>query len=143
MIAEHEKQALLRELDEIAARRKERMRLGQFPKLKAQPLKPEPGLPRVGVEVAERVHRQSGERLVEQQARDAESAAEYNRRVDAVMREQAQREWRQEMAQRALDFWMEQRLFAEEAERRFQRELDPYNIGPYGAAPFHRGRGED
>jgi hypothetical protein len=45
--------------------------------------------------------------------------------------------------QAAIDFWMEQKLANEEAERRFEKELDPCNIGIYGAQPYHRGRGED
>jgi hypothetical protein len=45
--------------------------------------------------------------------------------------------------QMAIDFWMEQRIASEEAERRFRRELDPTNSGICGAAPFHRGGRDD
>jgi len=45
--------------------------------------------------------------------------------------------------QAAIDFWMEQKLANEEAERRFEKELDPFDIGLYDAQPYHRGRGED
>jgi hypothetical protein len=83
---------------------------------KTPPAPPPPQLPAVSTQAAEAVHRQSGKRLLERH--------------------------RQEAAQRALDFWMEEKLFAEEAEREFQRQLDPFNQGLYGAALFHRGRGE-
>jgi hypothetical protein len=135
VMAEHEREALLRELDVAAERHRERMRQARLPKQA-----PKPAMPVVSVECAQRVHRQSGERLVERQ----ESAAERGRRVFAEMRQAAQQEnERRCAAQRALDFWMEEKLFAEEAERRFRRELDPCNMGLYGAEPFHRGRGED
>lgn len=103
-----------------------------MPKTPAPAPPPPPQLPAVSTQAAEAVHRQSGKRLLERHRQEA-----------AEMRERRRQEIEaQTRAQRALDFWIEEKLFAEEAEREFQRQLDPFNQGLYGVAPFHRGRGE-
>ena len=105
-----------------------------MPKVTPAPPKAPPAvaLPAVSTQAAEAVHRQSGKRLLERHRQEA-----------AEMRERRRQEIEaQTRAQRVLDFWIEEKLFAEEAEREFQRQLDPFNQGLYGVAPFHRGRGE-
>jgi hypothetical protein len=52
--------------------------------------------------------------------------------------EQERREKRAAELQRVIDFHMEMKLANEEAERRFMRELDPWNLGIYGVEPFHK-----
>ena len=63
------------------------------------------------------------------------------RMTEAEERQRAERARRAAEVQRMLDWWMEEKRWAEEEERRIRREIDPYGIGLYGA--FDREPGED
>jgi hypothetical protein len=118
--------------------------LKNMPPFKKRAKKPEPKPePKVIVELAScnpnvPLERQR-ERLSEAQKRLIEDE---DRRLKEWEAQKKHERWLAER-QAAIDFWMEQKLANEEAERRFEKELDPFNIGIYGARPYHRGRGED
>lgn len=106
-------------------------------------------LPVVAPEVIERVHEQSRVRLIahheaqlgkaraEELARH-ERTAEHNRRV--LFEERAVRAVPTEAQQRQqiIDYWYEQKLADETAERHFREQLDPCGLGLYGAIPWPR-----
>jgi hypothetical protein len=94
-----------------------------------------PKMPTVPIGAAERGHRQSGERLVRLQAElaERESIRLAAREAERALAERAAKD---AAYQRAVEFWVEQRLFAEEAEARFRRS-DPCCL--YHSVPCHRG----
>ena len=111
--------------------------LKRMPPFKKRKPKPEPA-PKV-VELASSnpdvpLERQR-ERISEAQRRLVEDE---DRRLKEWEAQKRHERWLMER-QAALDFWMAQKLANEEAERRFDKELDPFDIGIYGARPFHRG----
>jgi hypothetical protein len=120
--------------------------LAAMPPFKKRPKKPEPEPkpePKVIVSLATSnpnvpIDRQR-ERLAEAQKRLIEDE---NRRLKEWEAKKKHDRWLAER-QAAIDWHMEQKLANEEAERRFEKELDPFNIGLYDAQPYHRGRGED
>ena len=122
-------------------------RLAAMPPFKKRAKKPEPEPkvtePKVIVSLATSnpnvpIDRQR-ERLAEAQKRLIEDE---NRRLKEWEAKKRHDRWLAER-QAAIDFWMEQKLANEEAERRFEKELDPFDISLYDAQPYHRGRGED
>jgi hypothetical protein len=126
-------------------------RLAAMPPFKKRPKKPEPEPkpepkvtePKVIVELAScnpnvPLERQR-ERISEAQKRLIEDE---NRKLKEWKAQKKHERWLADR-QAAIDWHMEQKLANEEAERRFEKELDPFNIGLYDAQPYHRGRGED
>jgi hypothetical protein len=118
--------------------------LKNMPPFKKRPKKPEPKPePKVIVELAScnpnvPIDRQR-ERISEAQKRLIEDE---DRRLKEWEAQKKHERWLAER-QAAIDWHMEQKLANEEAERRYQRELDPFNIGLYDTQLCHRGRGED
>ena len=113
--------------------------LKAIPPFKKRPKKPEPKPEPKIVSLAScnpyvPLERQR-ERLSEGQRRLVEDE---DRRLKEWEAQKKHERWLAER-QAAIDFWMEQKLANEEAERRLEKELDPFDIGIYGARPFHRG----
>lgn len=75
------------------------------------------------------------ERLSEAQKRLIEDE---DRRLEEWKAQKKHERWLAER-QAAIDWWMEQKLANEEAERRLDKELDPFDIGLYSTRPCHRG----
>jgi hypothetical protein len=113
--------------------------LKAIPPFKKRPKKPEPKPEPKIVSLASSnpdvpLERQR-ERLTEAQRRLVEDE---DRRLEEWKAQKRHERWLMER-QAAIDFWMEQKLANEEAERRLDKELDPFDIGIYSARPFHRG----
>jgi hypothetical protein len=117
--------------------------LAAMPPFKKRPKKPEPKPEPKIVSLATSnpnvpIDRQR-ERLAEAQKRLIEDE---DRRLKEWETQKKYERWLADR-QAAIDWHMEQKLANEEAERRFEKELDPFDIGLYDAQPYHRGRGED
>jgi hypothetical protein len=113
--------------------------LKAIPPFKKRPKKPEPKPEPKVVSLASSnpdvpLERQR-ERLSEAQRKLIEDE---DRRLKEWEAQKKHERWLAER-QAAIDFWMEQKLANEEAERRFDKELDPFDIGIYSTRPCHRG----